>query len=79
MSLNSRQEAIHAEKLVMVSHSIKLASDIFAELMEKGYRPENMENIYAFMFGMRTSADALTNLITNQKAIIEAHKDLKEL
>jgi hypothetical protein len=63
----------------MVSHSIKLASDIFAELMEKGYRPENMENIYAFMFGMRTSADALTNLITNQKAIIEAHKDLKEL
>jgi len=79
MTMNSRQEALHAEKLVMVSHSLKLASDIFTELVEKGYRPENMENIYAFMFGMRTSADALTNLIENQKAIITAHKDLKEL
>jgi hypothetical protein len=47
--------------------------------MENGYRPENLENIFSFMFGLRLSADALTNIIKAQQAIIEAHKELGEL
>jgi hypothetical protein len=77
--MDTTKERLTAEQLIMVSHSLKLASDIFTELVEKGYRPENMENIYAFMFGMRTTADALSNLIESQKALLVASKDLDSL
>ena len=77
--MDTTKERLTAEQLIMVSHSLKLASDIFTELVEKGYRPENMENIYAFMFGMRTTADALSNLIERQKALLVASKDLDSL
>jgi hypothetical protein len=77
--MDTTKEKQTAEQLIMVSHSLKLSSDIFIELVEKGYRPENMENIYAFMFGMRTTADALGNLIESQKALLVASKDLDSL
>jgi len=77
--MDTAKERLTAEQLIMVSHSLKLSSDIFVELIEKGYRPENMENIYAFMFGMRTTCDALSNLIESQKALLEASKDLDRL
>jgi hypothetical protein len=75
--MNTRKELDLAKDLIELSEALRVTSELFTKLIEeKNYQPSSVENAVIFMSGIKLAADSLSNLLNEQKRIVEAHRDI---
>jgi hypothetical protein len=75
--MNTKRELDIAEDLIQLSEALRATSELFTDLIEqKNYQPSSVENAVVFMSGIKLAADSLSNLLNEQKRIVEAHRDI---
>lgn len=78
--MNTKREIDLAQDLIELSEALRVTADLFTQLIEeKDYQPSSVENAVVFMSGIKLAADSLSNLLNEQKAIVQAHSEIMHM
>ncbi len=68
-----------AGQLSLCGESLKLAIQVYADMIDRGYEPSNYLTAGKFLDNMLEASKELTELMKNHAAVIQAHSELGKM
>jgi hypothetical protein len=76
---NVKADLRFAGQLSMCGESLKLAIQIYADMIDTGYQPTNYLTANKFLDNMLEASKELTEIMKNHAAVIQAHAELGKM
>ena len=78
--MNSVEEDIkYAGQLSLCGESLKLAIQVYADMVDAGYQPTNYVTAGRFLDMMLEASKELTEIMKNHAVVIQAHTELGKM
>lgn len=77
--MSVKEDVSHGSQLTLTAHSLSLTSEIFRELVAKGYRPHNNSYALDFMDGIQKASEGLRAMLEEHTAVLKAHIELDKM
>lgn len=74
-----KQDIKFANQLRMCAESLKLAVQIYADMIDNGYEPTNYSTAGRFLDTMLEASKELTEIMKNHAVVIQAHNELGKM
>lgn len=74
-----KEDVRYASQLTLCAESLKLSIQIYADMIDNGYKPTNYSTAGRFLDKMLEASKELTEIMQNHAAIIKAHAELGKM
>jgi len=79
MTNTVKEDLKFAGQLSLCGESLKLAVQIYADMLDSGYQPTNYVTAGKFLDTMLEASKELTEIMKNHAAVIQAHSELGKM
>ncbi len=76
---SAKDDLRFAGQLSLCGESLKLAIQVYADMIDRGYEPSNYLTAGKFLDNMLEASKELTELMKNHAAVIQAHSELGKM
>lgn len=77
--MSVKEDVRFASQLSMCGESLKLAIQIYADMLDSGYQPTNYVTAGRFLETMLEASKELTEIMKNHAVVIQAHAELGKM